>query len=227
MITPPSKPRYRGEDGLSVAEMLMTVALLGIVLTMAAQSAFGLFSATTRVEERNVNTDQNRLAIAAVSRALRAAAPPPSSSVPPPAFEVLEAQRVRFYASLGETDPTAVIENRVVQKLVEYRVAGAQLLETITEPVMTSSGAVYTGPSRTRVVAEHVRNPADEPVFTYLRENDPEPIQLPASEADREAVAGVRITIVTSRDEGQVTPAQRVTTEVRVASASFENEGPE
>lgn len=219
---------HRDEDGLTLAEMLLTVALLGIVLAMAAQSAFGLFTATAKVEERNVNADQSRLAVAAVSRALRAAAPPPASAtgVELPAFELLQADRVRFYANLGETATSGNIEDRIVARRVEYRVTGAQLLETVTDPVVTTSGVTYPGAGRTRVVAEHVRNPAATPVFTYHRDNGSQ-ITLPASAAALHDVTSVRITILTSRDQGQITPAQRVSTEVRVASAWLGDGGTE
>lgn len=211
----------RHEDGISLAEMLVTLFVLGIVLTMATTSAFGLFNITDRAVERNVNADESRLAVAVASRALRAAVPPPTTgATQPPAFVTAQPRSVTLYSRLGETDPTAAVEERVVPVRVELSVNNVgQLIESVVDPTIAANGDVtYTSAARRRVAAQHVSNDATEPVFTYLLADGSERSTL-TTLAQRESVRGVRITMLTSRDAGRLTPAQRVTTEVRVVNS--------
>jgi prepilin-type N-terminal cleavage/methylation domain-containing protein len=216
---------HRDESGVTLAEMLVTLAILGVILTMASQSAFGLFRATSTVEERNVAADQSRLAVAATSRALRAAAPRPTTGgSTPPTFEVATTTQVRFYAALGSGTSAIDEEQRIVPVRVEYRVAGTQLLETVTDPVIDAAGEVtYPGAGRTRLVADHLRNPVGDPVFTYRRA-DGSALPLTPSAADMRAIRSVGLTLIASRDATPRTPPQEVRTEVRIINAHLSDE---
>lgn len=207
--------RFHHEDGLTLAELLVTLAVLGVVLTMASQSAFGLFRTTALVEERNVNADQGRLAMSVASRAFRAAATPVAEDdTVTPMFLVADPTRAVFHASLAETDEDAPVTRRVIPLRIELRIADGQLLETRTPPVLTEPDRQITYPASgttTRVVAEYVD---DTSRFEYFEADRATAV------SDLDDIAFVRISVTTSRDAEGGSPTT-MTTDVRVASTQL------
>lgn len=216
--------RARREDGLTLAELLVTVGILTVVLTVALSSSLTLFRSSQRVEERNLNADQARLGVAALSQDLRAATPPVGMAATQVIFPVAEPSRAVFYARVGAAAGTVTVDAQptVVPIRIELaRNTVDQLVETRTTPAISGTTVTYPAQNaRTRVIAQDVRNPANRPIFRYAQVDGTDRVLLPStgtlSQAQRRSIRSVSIDLVVARDRGATGPAYELTTEVRI-----------
>ncbi len=126
-----------GQAGVTMVEMAVVVALLGLVLAMAMQGLISYQRATAAADTRQQNLEEARNVMAVLTKDLRTA----------PAFTAATATDVTFTALLnvGSTAPP----NRV--RL--YVDANGVLREVVTPPDdPTASPITYTGTGTTRVV---------------------------------------------------------------------------
>ncbi|HEV3463622.1 MAG TPA: hypothetical protein VG846_06535, partial [Actinomycetota bacterium] len=68
-----TRPAERGQAGITVVEMAVVVALLGLVLTMAMQGLLSYQRATASADTRQDNLDQARTVMAVLTKDLRTA----------------------------------------------------------------------------------------------------------------------------------------------------------
>ena len=131
--------RRAGTDqgGVTMVEMAVVVALLGVVLTMAFQGVVSYQRATASADTRQQNLDQARIVMAVLSKDLRTATE----------FTTVTATDVTFTGLLntGATAPP--------NQLRLYADAGGVLREAVTPPDNpNASPLTYTGTPTTRVV---------------------------------------------------------------------------
>jgi prepilin-type N-terminal cleavage/methylation domain-containing protein len=131
--------RDRGQAGVTLVEMAVVVALLGLVLTTAFQGLVSYQRATASADTRQQNLDQARTLMAVLTKDLRTATE----------FSAMTATDVTFTGLLntGATAPA--------NQLRLYVDSGGVLREAVTVPDNpTASPLTYTGTPTTRVVGQ-------------------------------------------------------------------------
>jgi prepilin-type N-terminal cleavage/methylation domain-containing protein len=133
--------RRAGTDqgGVTMVEMAVVVALLGVVLTMAMQGVVSYQRATASADTRQQNLDQARIVMAVLSKDLRTATE----------FTTMTATDVTFTGLLntGATAPP--------NQLRLYVDTGGVVREAVTPPDNpNASPLTYTGTPATRVVGQ-------------------------------------------------------------------------
>jgi type II secretory pathway pseudopilin PulG len=127
----------RGQAGVSMVEMAVVVALLGLVLAMAVQGLISYQRATAAADTRQQNLEEARALMAVLTKDLRTAT----------AFSAATASDVTFTAllNIGSTAPPNQVRL--------YADSNGILREVVTPPDdPTASPITYTGTGTTRIV---------------------------------------------------------------------------
>ena len=131
------RPAGRDQAGVTMVEMAVVVALLGLVLTMAFQGLISYQRAAASADTRQQNLDQARIVMAVLTKDLRTATE----------FTAMTASDVTFTGLLntGATAPP--------NQLRLWVDSGGVLREAVTPPDNpNASPLTYTGTPTTRVV---------------------------------------------------------------------------
>jgi type II secretory pathway pseudopilin PulG len=132
-----ARPREDGQAGITVVEMAVVVALLGLVLTMAMQGLLSYQRAAASADTRQQNLDQARTVMAVLTKDLRTATE----------FIAMSATDVTFTGLLN-TAATAP-----ANRLRLYVDSSGVLREAVTPPDNpNASPLTYTGTPTTRIV---------------------------------------------------------------------------
>lgn len=168
------RDRLRNQDGLTLVEVMVVVALMAVVMTFALQSVISYQTAATGGIRRLENLDEGRLLMQVMSRDIRTAAKLDATTSPfivdtgSPTFTLAGDNEVWFYANLNPSYTTAC-----PKKIRIYVDANKKIIESIyepsggTPPACTSYPAT---PTRNRIVGRYVANTATQPIFTYYRD---------------------------------------------------------
>jgi type II secretory pathway pseudopilin PulG len=191
----------RGQGGITMVEMAVVVALLGLVLAMALQGLTAYQRATAGADVRQRNLDEARVVMAVLTRDLRTAT----------SFSSVSATDVTFLGLLntGATAPP--------NQMRLYVDANGVLREAVTPPDDPNASTItYTGTPTTRVVGRGLVNTS-----TLLSFRDP----TDAVTTSASAVASVVITLSVGLPSASAVPPTVLTSRVflpNVAAASEE-----
>jgi prepilin-type N-terminal cleavage/methylation domain-containing protein len=131
------RPAGRDQAGVTMVEMAVVVALLGLVLTMAFQGLISYQRAAASADTRQQNLDQARIVMAVLTKDLRTATE----------FTAATASDVTFTGLLNTAATAPPNQLRL------YADAGGVLREAVTPPDdPNASPLTYTGTPTTRVV---------------------------------------------------------------------------
>jgi len=181
--------RHRDERGQSsLAEMMVTVLLLGLVMTFVYKAIDTTQYAIAGETARLANLDEARNLMAVTTKDLRTATRLVPGTSP---FVAASDNDVTFYANLNNTTGGP-------RKIRIYVDSSSELIAQAWTP---DSGSVspnytYTGAASPRYVGRFVANPAAQPIFTYY---DSTGGQLPSgslSAANLLAIYSVKVTLV-------------------------------
>lgn len=201
---------HQDEHGLTLVEMMITLAILGIVMTALTSGAITLYRASHHADLTTRNQNEARTAISVLSRDVRAAAP----VRPDPAFLVARPNEAFF---------TALLDDAPRQQLVRLFVDPTNRLvedSTPPDPGTTLEGGLtwdVDNNSRVRYIASFVTNDDVRPLFRYFDANSNElPMSATAcpgpdgdvpppclEEAQRNNIAIVGIALSISSDPGE------------------------
>jgi prepilin-type N-terminal cleavage/methylation domain-containing protein len=177
--------RDRGQAGVTLVEMAVVVALLGLVLTMAFQGLVSYQRATASADTRQQNLDQARTVMAVLTKDLRTATE----------FTTLTATDVTFTGLLNTAATAPANQLRL------YVDSGGVLREAVTVPDNpTASPLTYTGTPTPRVVGQGLVSTSN--LLSFRDSSD-------AVTTSLTAVASVIITVsvdLPSRSGGDVPP---------------------
>jgi prepilin-type N-terminal cleavage/methylation domain-containing protein len=177
--------RDRGQAGVTLVEMAVVVALLGLVLTMAFQGLVSYQRATASADTRQQNLDQARTVMAVLTKDLRTATE----------FTTLTATDVTFTGLLNTAATAPANQLRL------YVDSGGVLREAVTVPDNpTASPLTYTGTPANPVVGPGLVSPSS--LLSFRDSSD-------AVTTSLTAVASVIITVsvdLPSRSGGDVPP---------------------
>jgi hypothetical protein len=158
-----------------LVEMMVTILLLGIMLTTVYTGIDVLTGAAEGTNTRLQNLDEARLIMAATTKDIRTATAPSAGSS---AFVVARPNELEFYANLNNPDAAA-------SKVKLWVNAETELVEEYT-PATNTDGSVCTqqpctydaADTKVRFVGRYVVNndnsPIAERLFTYLDVNGDE-----------------------------------------------------
>ncbi len=132
-----TRPSERGQAGITMVEMVVVVALLGLVLTMAMQGLLSYQRATASADTRQDNLDQARTVMAVLTKDLRTAT----------AFTAMTATDVTFTGLLNTAATAPANQLRL------WVDSSGVLREAVTPPDNpNASPLTYTGSPTTRIV---------------------------------------------------------------------------
>ena len=132
-----TRPVERGQAGITMVEMAVVVALLGLVLTMAMQGVLSYQRATASADTRQDNLDQARTVMAVLTKDLRTAT----------AFTAMTATDVTFTGLLNTAATAPANQLRL------WVDSNGVLREAVTPPDdPNASPLTYTGSPTTRIV---------------------------------------------------------------------------
>lgn len=181
--------RSRDQRGQSsLGEMMVTVLLLGIVLTFVYKAIDTTQYAIAGETARLANLDEARTLMAVTTKDIRTATRLVPGTSP---FVAAADNDVTFYANLNNTTGGP-------RKIRIYVDASSELIAQAWAP---DSGSVapnytYTGTPTPRYVGRYVANAANQPIFTYYAQGSPTPLPTPLSAQNLLAVYSVKVTLV-------------------------------
>lgn len=198
--------RLDREDGFSLVELIVVMAILVIVATIMANGAISGMRATRAAEARVDAVTELEQALQRMTREIRAAHPLPVGNVEVTPIALAADNEIQVRAQRREGGATRRFS-------FSYRRAGSEVVETRRSAAATAdpaTGAVFYGP---RAFVTAVRNAGAQPIFTYY---DVKGNVLPRtstctggagtavaclSQSDRRRIARVGITLVRGRAE--------------------------
>ncbi len=187
--------RTRGERGQTLFEVIIVVALLGVVLTMVYEGIDSATKAIGGTEKRLANLDEARVLMAVTTKDVRTATRLQAGTAP---FVLANPREVIFYANLNNNGASGSVVDNGPRQVRIYVDAGSELIEQVTKPDATS-----VAPRRTRTTAPRPtgtsgassRTRPSQPIFRYFDSNGAELTAMPLSATDRLAVDSVEITL--------------------------------
>ncbi len=145
------RPAERGEHGVSVVEVVVTLALLAVILAIFSSQMVAMFDRVHTASRRSESNDSVRLAIQELDRQVRS-----GNVIHDPGDEIPAGMSLRVYTQSNArtaTEPSRCVLWRIVDGRLETR-------------AWSTSGVWLTD---WRVVAEHLRNSstADPPTPAF------------------------------------------------------------
>jgi hypothetical protein len=173
----------RGEKGITVTELLITLG----VLVIALAGTYSLFwfgnKGWQHTSEKMLARQEAARALNRISADLRESLQPADNQ---PLIELADHDEIVFYAN---TDSDDSLEK------VHYYLADRKLMRGITQPDKETPPWTYSGEENAYPLARYIENNKEEPLFEYLISTYPEEkiTNLPASKEDRQKIRGVKI----------------------------------
>jgi hypothetical protein len=180
--------RRRDQRGQSsLAEMMVTVLLLGIVMTFVYKAIDSTQFAIAGESARLANLDEARTLMAVTTKDLRTATRLVPGTSP---FVSASDNDVTFYANLNNTTGGP-------RKIHIYVDSTSELIAQAWNPDGTSVSPnfTYTGTPVPRYVGRYVAN-GSTPIFQYYAQNSTTPLPTPLNAANLLAVYSVKVTLI-------------------------------
>lgn len=190
-----------GDSGVSIVELVVTIAVLSIVMTLIFGIVINETNASDAFKERTQEQADTRLVVDTFVRDLRQAYPGGTGNVP---VEVASASEITFYSPDRDADFRL--------RKITYKLVSGALTRSVTVSTNTYSDAVvlghgWTQPTGTPAVVSVLNGVTNTTLFTYLNQNNGTPI------AGNPLVA-VQLDLVVDQSPGQSTGAQTYRTRV-------------
>lgn len=211
MITALGRRIRRDDEGVTLIELLVSMILLGVLLTIVASLYISTLNVVGLGRELSYNTKLATNGMNEASRVIRAGTENPKvpPALPDPAFVVAKPDEVLIYAFINLTSAAEQPQlirlrvDRTTGELVESRWPAVQLADKRwqfpSNPCVTPNVPVgCTAPTKTYVISETISPQGSGPaVFTYLEPDGSAITNTTAglSLADRRLVSSVTINI--------------------------------
>lgn len=216
----------RMESGLTLVEMMVTIALLAVVMTSVASIFVGLQRAMGETHVRYADLGDARIAINAIQQSLRTAISLNPSESSDSAFITATPDTVEFYANYEVSDG--------FPKLMKYARSNGEIVETVEDGVLVDSAsgdvlewASVPGSQRQRVLARGVTEAA--PLFTFFG-SDPSDGALPAGAdgaldaSERSLVRQVVVDVRVDSDDGYEVGTTQLRNQVVIPNLYYKDE---
>jgi hypothetical protein len=186
--------RGRGAAGQTLFEVIVVVALLGVVLTMVYEGINSAGQAIGGVEKRLGNLDEARILMAVTTKDVRTATRLQAGTSP---FVTADKREIMFYANLNNDGASGSVVDNGPRRVRIYVDPTNQLIADVVKPGAASVPPAYTylGAPARRYVGRYVANAANNPIFRYYDSDGDELTATPLSANDRLAVESIKITL--------------------------------
>ena len=214
---------------MSLPEVMVVIAVLGVVMIFSLTSVASFERATTGEIRRLENLDEARVLMQVVTKDVRTAVRLSSTTSP---FIKADDNEVQFYANLNLTTSCP--------KIVRIHVdASSRLIESVweptsgTPPTCTYPGAPFavppTGSTDTRLVGRYIANTSSEPIFTYYYDSAGmltpfATTDTPLSSANSFLVTSVQIRLSIHKDTVQSVDRTTIVNKVRLPNIYYNPE---
>jgi hypothetical protein len=209
--------RRKDERGQSsMVEIVATLMLLSIVLTVVYSSVDSAQNAITGEQARLVNLDEARTLMDVTTKDIRTAARLQAGTS---AFVVGQDRDVTFYANLNNTTGGP-------RKIRIYVDPSNILISQVWAPDVGSVAPnyTYTGAPTLRFVGKYVANTAAQPLFEFY-DVDGNTLTTPLSSSSLLAVYSVRVTLVVRKQTTLPVRAVTVVNQVRLPNVDYQQPG--
>jgi prepilin-type N-terminal cleavage/methylation domain-containing protein len=168
--------RTRDDDGFTLPELLVAMALAGVLLTAIAAVTISVSRSVGAVSSSIAATADARLAVESMTRRLRVAdSPHRTADKPPPAIAAAGTRGITFYANIARPATSTSPGPTQVEYVVDE--ATSCLRETLTPAAGAQPPYTYDPTtSTTRCVAHGV---IVGPVFSYYATDALDPMEMP------------------------------------------------
>ncbi len=169
---------------MTLVELLVSIATASVLMTAIAVVFFGVLRGVTTVNVKTTGTADARIALEAMTRALRVAVKPATrQSAFDTRFAMVNSQRVAFYAllyrnsSTGAATPTAAPD----PMLVKFDYQNSCITQTLVPMQLDASGApAWDGTGTTTCLARTTQPPA----FRYFSSGAPKATEYTTGTTD-------------------------------------------
>ncbi|MBX3088727.1 MAG: prepilin-type N-terminal cleavage/methylation domain-containing protein [Cryobacterium sp.] len=194
----------RGESGLTLVEVLVSMVVLGVVMALAAGVFMNAGQAANIGKSVNISTKAASLGLNELARAIRFAASNPVSGQPidDPALVVAKDDLVTVISYL-DVDPASPQPIKIAFTIDSQR----RLIEVRYDSYEISKGfwGFKSTPASTQILTGALVPPdsGEAELFTYL-DSDNNPLTVPASGltlSQRQSVAAVKVSIKLKSDD--------------------------
>jgi hypothetical protein len=213
----PRSRRNSGERGSSLFELMGTIAIMTIVMTVLYDGIGSLSAAVEGTDRRLQNLGEARHLMATSSKDLRTAARLQAGTSP---FSLANKRQVTFYANLDSN--LAPIGARKIDISVD---ASSRLIEKLTTPDVNSCTTLCTYTTAqpiSRFVGRFVANAASVPLFRYFDANGAELTNVPLNATDLLAVYSVRITLSIKKTTSYPVAFTTLINQVRLPNVDYQ-----
>jgi prepilin-type N-terminal cleavage/methylation domain-containing protein len=173
----------RDDGGFTLTELLVTIVLLSVLMTLVLTTTVRLYGATTDSDVRTDSLNRAQTAMDAMSKQIRLAVPiTVETNISSRVGEATPGKVTVFAATTGKP-----------AKVTFQLQAGQLVQQTVVPDTRNDDAVVYTqNPVTTRVLAAGVTNGAA--MFEYVLE-DGSTVATAADNATRARIEGVRVTL--------------------------------
>ena len=204
----------RGQS--SLVEITLTLLILGLVMVFLFSSVESAERSVATTKLRITNLDEARTLMAVLTKDIRTATRLTAGTPP---FVAATDRELTFYANLDN----ATGGPRQVRVYID---ATSEIVASVTAPDAASVAPdyTYTGTARLRYVGRYLVNSVAQPVFEYF-DGAGTQLTTPLSNADRLAVASVKITLIvrskSTLSHGNIT----LVDQVRLPNVEYQSAG--
>ncbi|MEQ4524253.1 MULTISPECIES: PilW family protein [Actinomycetes] len=195
----------RGDDGVTLVELVVGMALAGLLLiTVAGVYTSGLRTASTVMAKTSTTADA-AFATDVISRRLRVAVTPNATDA---ALVVAQADKLSFYASVA-TSPSATVDPVPTLVAYAYDASSGCLTETLTPGSGAAAPYTWTTGARTTCLVRGSVSGGGSSIFTYYAGATGSTTTATAS-----AVRSVGVSLAVTQTSGAGTATTRDSTRV-------------
>lgn len=187
-------------SGMSLIELMISLAILGIMITIIATFAKNIFGYNKGFANTLSVYDNSRTILHPISSEIRSASPSALGSYP---IATADNTTFTFYADTN---------NDGVPERVRYYLSGTTLVKGTLAP--SGNPLAYTGQETTKNIVNNIRNTSQQPIFSYYDANYTGSESSLAQPVDISTVRLVKITLLLDADLNNPPDAVTITTQV-------------
>lgn len=203
--SPRTPPAVCGSDGFTVAELLTTMGLTGVLGALLMSFMFQALDTSSDITARTTEVNAVNLAMERMIRPISMVVDPDGHTGSLQAVEVATEETARFYAALGTLAATPVADAPPTLVTLRLDTGSGTLHQTLTAGVRAADGSLSWPESGRRdvLLAEKVAaNPEGRPLLRYLSQAEAAADTAPAISSldttlahDRDLIAGVLVEV--------------------------------
>ncbi|MCW2796601.1 prepilin-type N-terminal cleavage/methylation domain-containing protein [Nocardioides sp.] len=206
---PSRRAALRGDGGFTLTELLMTMLLVGVLMSFVLATTTRLYGSATDNDVRATSLQQAQIGMDALTKQIRQAVDvAPAEGADPTRFAEATPGRVTLYAATAASAATAVGPRKIT-----FSVQNGRLVQESIEPNAAASNNVYLYtkyPAARNVLTSGLTNPAA--MFRYVLD-DGTTVDAASDDATRARIRGVEIKLaVLTNPRRKIRPAELQTT---------------